>query len=189
MTHLLDRQLTKQTTRPRYPAGPAEARVLIDHLTRVREMIAETNTKIAAVCRELPGYESVKSIPGIGPAVAAAVMAAIGDPHHFTSAKQVLKLAGLDLSASRSGKNSARVTPRISKKGKASLRYALYQSAFIATSRNKHFVEYFSRLIASREREQGIKTKMRIKVAAKMLVIAWTLWKREEMFQGEYLLR
>jgi hypothetical protein len=44
-------------------------------------------------------------------------------------------------------------------------------------------------LITGREREQGIKTKMRVKVAAKILVIAWTLWKRGEMFQGEYLLR
>jgi transposase len=99
----------------------------------------------------------------------------------------VLELAGLDLSASCSGKNSARVTPRISKKGKAELRYALYQSTLIATFRNKCFIEYFSRLIAGREREQGIKTKMRIKVAAKILVIAWTLWKKGEMFQSKYL--
>jgi transposase len=165
-----------------------EAKMLVDHLSRVREVIAETDAKIAVVCRKLPGYKSIVSIPGIGPVVAAAVMAAIGDPHHFTSRKQVLKLAGLDLSASRSGKNSARVTPKISKKGKAGLRYALYQSALIATTRNKYFIEYFSRLIAGREREQGIKTKMRVKVAAKILVIAWTLWKRGEMFQGEYLL-
>lgn len=165
-----------------------EARILVDHLDRVREMIAEANAKIAEVCLKLPGYESIVSIPGIGPVVAAAVMAAIGDPHHFTSSKQVLKLAGLDLSASRSGKNSANVTPKISKKGKAGLRYALYQSALIATTRNKYFVEYFSRLIAGREREQGIKTKMRVKVAAKMLVIAWTLWKKGEIFQGGYLM-
>jgi transposase len=99
-----------------------------------------------------------------------------------------IKLAGLDLSASRSGKNSARVTPKISKKGKAGLRYALCQAALIATTRNKYFVEYLSRLIAGREREQGIKTKMRVKVAAKILVTAWTLWKRGEMFQGKYLL-
>ncbi|VAW38395.1 Mobile element protein [hydrothermal vent metagenome] len=100
----------------------------------------------------------------------------------------MLKLAGLDLSASRSGKNSARVTPKLSKKGKAPLRYALYQAAVIATSRNKKFIEYFSRLLVGREREQGIKTKMRVKVAAKMLVIAWTLLKKGGTFQSEYLL-
>jgi hypothetical protein len=40
--------------------------------------------------------------------------------------KQVLKLAGLDLSADRSGKTSYSATPVISQKGKADLRYALY---------------------------------------------------------------
>jgi hypothetical protein len=44
----------------------------------------------------------------------------------FQNRKQVLKLAGLDLSADRSGKTSDSATPVISKKGKADLRYALY---------------------------------------------------------------
>jgi len=166
-----------------------EAKMLVEHLGRVREMIAETDARIAAMCRQLPGYQSLMSIPGFGPVVTAEVMTALGNPHRFTSSKQVLKLAGLDLSASRSGKNSANVGAKISKKGKAPLRYALYQSALIATSRNKYFVEYLSKLIVGREREQGIKTKMRVKVAAKMLVMAWTLWKNEEVFQGKYLLQ
>ena len=166
-----------------------EAKLLVDHLGRVREMITETDARIEAACRRIPGYESIRSIPGFGPVVAAAVMTALGDPHRFTSNKQVLKLAGLDLSASRSGKSSEKASAKISKKGKAALRYALYQSALIATTRNKYFIEYFSKLIVGREREQGIKTKMRVKVAAKMLVIAWTLWKNEEVFQGKYLLQ
>jgi transposase len=166
-----------------------EAKLLVDHLGRVREMIPETDARIEAACRRIHGYESIRSIPGFGPVIVAAVMTALGDPHRFTSSKQVLKLAGLDLSASRSGKSSEKASARISKKGKAALRYALYQSALIATTRNKYFIEYFSKLIAGREREQGIKTKMRVKVAAKMLVIAWTLWKKEEVFQGKYLLQ
>ena len=38
-----------------------------------------------------------------------------------------------------------------------------------------------------RERERGIKTKMRVKLAAKMLKIAWTLMRKEEVFDPEYL--
>jgi len=166
-----------------------EAKMLVEHLVRIREMLGETNARIAAVCREIPGYNSLMSIPGFGPVVTAEVITALGNPHRFTSSKQVLKLAGLDLSASRSGKNSANAEAKISKKGKAPLRYVLYQAALIATTRNKNFIEYFSRLIAGRERERGIKTKMRVKVAAKMLVIAWTIWKNEEVFQEKYLLQ
>ena len=120
--------------------------------------------------------------------MSAAVLAAIGDPHRFTNGKQVLKLAGLDLSASRSGNNSADATPRLSKKGKAPLRYALYQSALIATTRNKDFIDYFTKLLKGREKERGIKTKMRVKVAAKMLIIAWTLLKKGGVFQGGHLM-
>ncbi|HCC53561.1 MAG TPA: hypothetical protein DEQ20_01335 [Desulfobulbaceae bacterium] len=166
-----------------------EAKMLVEHLIRVREMLEEINARIAAMCREIPGYHSLLSIPGFGPVVTAEVMTALGNPHRFTSSKQVLKLAGLDLSASRSGKSSANAEAKISKKGKAPLRYVLYQSALIATTRNKDFIEYFSKLITGRERERGIKTKMRVKVAAKMLVIAWTIWKNEEVFQGKYLLQ
>ena len=165
-----------------------EAKLLVARLAGIRESIVEVDLKIAEVCRRLPGYECIVSMPGIGPAVAAVVLGAIGDAHRFSNTNQVLKLAGLDLSASRSGKNAAKVTPKLSKKGKAALRYGLYQAAVIATSRNKYFIEYFSKLIAGREREQGIKTKMRVKVAAKMLVICWTLLKKGGTFQGEYLL-
>jgi transposase len=165
-----------------------EAKMLVARLAGIRKSIVEVDSRIAEVCRLLPGYESIVSIPGIGPAVAAVVLAAIGDPQRFSSTREVLKLAGLDLSASRSGKKAVNVTPKLSKKGKAALRYALYQAALVATSRNRYFVEYFSKVIAGREREQGIKTKMRVKVAAKMLVISWTLLKKGGTFQGEYLL-
>jgi len=41
--------------------------------------------------------------------------------------------------------------------------------------------------ITGRERERGIKTKMRVKLAVKMLVIAWTLMKKREVFDPVYL--
>ena len=166
-----------------------EAKLLTTHLYRIREAITETNSKITELCRKLPGYESILSVPGIGPAVSATLLAAIGNPHRFDNYKQVLKLAGMDLTASRSGKNSLKMTPQLSKKGNSSLRYAMYQAAVVATTRNKYFIDYFTRLIKGRERERGIKTKMRVKVAAKMLVIAWTLMKKETKFNGEYLMR
>ena len=115
------------------------------------------------------------------------VLAAIGNPIRFDSGKQVLKMAGWDLSAKRSGKKSDTVTPVISKRGKADLRYALYQASFVASSRNQNFVTYFTNKLRGREKEKGIKTKMRVKLAAKLLVIAWTLMKNEEPFNPDFL--
>jgi transposase len=111
----------------------------------------------------------------------------IADPLRFESSHQVVKLAGYDLCANRSGKSSEDALPVISKNGNAQLRYALYQAAFIASVRNPHFSAYFTHVLRGRQRERGIKTKMRVKLAAKMLIIAWTLMKKKEPFNPDYL--
>ena len=98
-------------------------------------------------------------------------------------------MAGLDLSADRSRKRSDAASPVISKKGKAKLRYALYQAALIASSRNRDFIIYYTNKLRGREKEKGIKTKMRVKLAAKLLIIAWTLMKKSEPLNPDYLNR
>ncbi|MCX5914017.1 MAG: transposase [Deltaproteobacteria bacterium] len=103
-------------------------------------------------------------------------------PYRFQNGRQVLKLAGFDLSAERSGKSSERAVPVLSKRGKADLRYALYQAALIASVRNPDFIVYYTEKLRGREREPGIKIKMRVKLAAKLLLIAWTLMKKKEPF-------
>jgi transposase len=114
-------------------------------------------------------------------------LAAIGNSHRFENRAHLLRLGGFDLSANRSGQRSKTAVPVISKKGKADLRYALYQAALVASSSTSHFRDYFSRLLDGRQREKGIRTKMRVKIAAKMLVIAWTLMKRKEFFNPAYI--
>jgi transposase len=71
----------------------------------------------------------------------------------------------------------------ISKQGKAALRYALVQAAMVAAAKNPTVRTYFSKLLKGREFERGINLKMKVKLAAKMLVIAWTLMKRNETFK------
>ena len=82
---------------------------------------------------------------------------------------------------------SENATPKLSKNGKADLRYALYQAALIASCKNIHFIRYYTEKLRGREKEKGIKTKMRVKLAAKLLIIAWTLMKKQEFFDPDYL--
>jgi len=164
-----------------------EAQLMVEQLKQTQEAIRVTDEKIKERCIKFPEYTHLLSIPGFGPDVSAKVLAAIGNPSRFESAKQVLKLAGLDLSAQRSGKGSDGAIPVLSKKGKAHLRYALYQAALIASTRNRTFITYFTNKLKGREREKGIKTKMRVKLSAKLLTIGWTLMKKKERFNPEYL--
>lgn len=164
-----------------------EAKMMVEELQHVRESISEVEEKIEEICLNFPEYKYLLSMPGFGKDISSKVLGAIGDPFRFDNAKQVIKLSGWDLNANRSGKSSGYATAVISKKGKADLRYALYQAALVASSRNQLFVAYFTEKLRQRSREKGIKTKMRVKLAAKLLVIAWTLMKKREPFNPEYL--
>jgi len=164
-----------------------EASLLVDSLRKTTAEIAAVDQAIKQTCQSFKEYDYVMSIPGFGPAITAITIAAIGDPFRFENTRQVLKMAGLDLSANRSGKTSDAQIPKISKKGKSELRYGLYQAAMIASSKNLNFMAYFTGLIKDRQKERGIKTRMRVKLAAKMLVIAWTLMKKNTYFDPSYL--
>jgi len=63
----------------------------------------------------------------------------------------------------------------------------VYQAAFVASTKNRYFVTYYTNKLRGREKEKGIKTKMRVKLAAKMLIIAWTLMKKEDPFNPDFL--
>ena len=169
------------------PGMEHEAKVMVEGLRQIREVIKETEDKIQQLCEQFPEYPYVLTIPGFGPDVSAKVLGAIGDPDRFQNGKQVLKMGGLDLSADRSGKDSDKAIPEISKRGKADLRYALYQAALIASVKNRDFMIYYTNKLRGREREKGIHVKMRVKLAAKLLVIAWTLMKKKEKFNPAYL--
>ncbi|MFY9706156.1 MAG: hypothetical protein WAJ95_09580 [Desulfobacterales bacterium] len=49
------------------------------------------------------------------------------------------------------------------------------------------FRALFTRYLKGREKERGIRTKMRVKLAAKMLVIAWTMMRTETDFDPNLL--
>lgn len=164
-----------------------EASLLVESLKRTKTLLGKIEQELEKECSKLKDYNYLLSIPGFGPTIATMVLGAIGDPQRFENGRQLLKLAGLDLSANRSGQSSAFAKAKISKKGKTELRYALYHAAFTASTRHKLMKNWFQTKIAKRQNEKGIIMKTRIKLSAKLLIIAWTLMKRQEPFNSEYL--
>ena len=165
-----------------------EATILVDQVQQTKQLIGQIDDRIDQAASAFIEYHCLLTIPGFGPYISALVLAKIGDPFRFENRGQVIKMAGYDLSAKRSGKSSDKAIPVISKKGSNSLRYALFQAALIASARNKHFIRYFTNTLKGREKERGIKIKMRVKLAAKMLIIAWTLMKKRIDFNPDFLL-
>ena len=47
-------------------------------------------------------------------------------------------------------------------------------------------MRYYNQQLMGREKEKGINTKRKVKLAAKLLIIAWTLMKKQEPFDPRY---
>jgi transposase len=172
---------------PMGPAAEYEAALLVEKRQQVAKQIQNTADLMEDICLELPEYRYLLTIPGFGPYISARVLASIGDPFRFDNRKQVIKMSGFDLSAIRTGKTAKKAVPVISKKGSGELRYALYQAASVAAGRTDLFRAYFTKILRGREREPGIRTKMRVKLAVKMLVIAWKLMKTKQSFDPDHI--
>ena len=94
-----------------------EARTLVERFQDLQDRLAQTESKIEIASRRFKAYRRLLTIPGFGPYVSSQVLARIGDPNRFAGRRQVIRLAGFDLNAKRSGKRSLSAVPVISKRG------------------------------------------------------------------------
>jgi transposase len=93
-------------------------------------------------------HELLRTIPGVGPVAANAILAELPDPSRFASAQQAAASAGLAPREYRSG-TSVKKRTRLSKAGNASLRKALYLPALTAARFNPVVGAFYERLVAA----------------------------------------
>lgn len=124
----------------------------------------------------------LESIPGIGAATAALLLAELGDISHFDSARQVAAFAGLVPRIRESG-TSVRGRSRLSKIGSSRLRKSLYFPAITALRFNPIIKSFGLRLSAAG------KSKMLIIGAAmrKLLHMAYGVLKSGKAFDAHHL--
>jgi transposase len=99
-----------------------------------RGEIAEVDRRMLAVLDQLDLTELVTSIPGLSAVGAAMILAQTGDPTRFTSARALVKHAGLCPRANESGTYTGK-TP-ISGRGRPGLRLAAWRAVFTALRHN-----------------------------------------------------
>ncbi len=87
---------------PMGPAAEYEAELLVEKRQQVARQMKNTAALIEDIYLGFPEYSCLLTIPGFGPYISAKVLAAIGDPSRFDNRKQVVRMAGYDLSANRS---------------------------------------------------------------------------------------
>lgn len=121
------------------------------------------------------------SIPGIGKATIARVLAFIGDVQRFEHAKALAAFIGLNPTVHQSG-SSVRGKPHLSKKGNALLRRALYMPAIVARRYNPVIKTFADRL-----KKAGKPNRVIIAaVMRKLLHIIYGVLKSGKTFDADY---
>lgn len=117
--------LSRWVEQPRSRAQTTVLHGMVDLVLAFTKQLSELEKQMDELAANLPEVELVKSIPGIGDKLAAAIVAEIGNARQFKEAKQLVAFAGLDPWIFSSGTFTATST-RITKRGSKRLRRALY---------------------------------------------------------------
>ncbi|MDA7501805.1 IS110 family transposase [Chitinophagales bacterium] len=142
---------------------------------------------IALAKKDAAFFEDLKrisdSLPGIGLITALIVVTETNGFTSFGSVSQLISYAGYDIVENESGKYKGKT--RISKRGNVHIRAALYMPALTASTRAKApLKDYYERLF---NKNGQIFKKASVAVQRKLLVLIYTLWKKKEAYDPNYL--
>lgn len=189
LRHLDDLQAMLQQECNRLQAGEQSPTVLTQlqqHVTFLEAQIAQLKQQINDHFDQHPHLKQQRdlltSIPGIGDLTAGRLLAELRDIHAFSSARQVAAFVGVTPRQVQSGTSCHRRS-RLSKRGNASLRAALYMPAVVAKRCNPLICALAERLRARGHSELSI-----IGAAMhKLLHLAYGVLKSGQPFDPLYL--
>jgi transposase len=116
-----------------------ELRALLDHIAFLEQQVAATEQQIETQLATLEQH--VTEISGIGPVLAASLVAEIGDIRRFPRLESLVAYTGIDPTVFASGEFTATET-HMSKRGSPYLRRALWLAAVSASRSNPDLATY-----------------------------------------------
>jgi len=145
-----------------------QIRRLLDGCERYNNHIKEIEQEIGQTLKKFGYAKHMLSINGVGEVTCAILIGETGGFENFSTAKKVLKLAGLNLYEISSGEKKG--NRRISKRGRSLLRKALYYAALNTTRKGGVFREKYEDYTS-----RGKKKPALIMIARKLLVLIFAL--------------
>jgi transposase len=151
-----------------------QMRLLIAQHDLLEAQIAEAEAHLGTL---LDGelVRRLRTIPGVGPAICATLIAEIGDIHRFADFDKLVAYIGVHPAEKSSGEKgrNPETSWRMSKAGNAYLRTALYRMAVVGIQHNPVIRAHYAR-----KRAQG-KSKMNAvgHCMKKALAIVWGVWR------------
>ncbi len=145
-----------------FPSKSMELRHTIDHIRFLDDEIDEIESQIFVLLDKDP--PKMLDIPGMGPRMAAVIVAEVGDFKRFSSPDKLLAYAGLSPTTYQSGQLTSTYA-KMEKRGSRYLRYALFNAAKYVCIWDPTFHAYLAK-----KRSEGKHYNVAISHAAKKLV-------------------
>jgi transposase len=159
-------------------------RLHVEALEAVRQQLQEVRTALVDTFLALPESSYLLSMDGLGVVTAAIILSEIGDPSHYTNARQLVKLAGIQPVLNTSGRKTRSQTP-MSHKGRPRLRTALFFAVMRLVQVDDTFARQYLHL---QTREQNRLTKMQALgvLMNKLLRILWALMRNRTFYNSDF---
>jgi len=148
-----------------------QVRQIAQEITLLIESHAELDEKIKKAC----------TIPGIGLITAVTIVAECNGFNLIRNSKQLVSYAGYDVVEKQSG-TSVLGKAHISGHGNKHIRKVLHFPAITHVKYDIHHQNLYTRL----ESKHGIKMKAYTAIQRKLLVLIYTLWKKNESYRPMY---
>jgi len=160
-----------------------EMRLLIQQHDFLDRQIAEAETQLASL---LDGETARRllTIPGVGPATAATLLAEIGDIWRFADVDQLLAYAGVHPKEQSSGKKGERpeTSWTMAKTGNAYLRAAAYRMAIVGITHNPVIRNHYARKRAAGKSAMNAVGHC----MSKALSLVWGVWRSGQDFDPRH---
>jgi len=160
-----------------------EIQLLIAQHDLLDSQIEQAEARVASML-DSDVARRLQTIPGVGPATAATLMAEIGDIWRFDDVDQLLAYAGVHPREASSGTKGSNpeTSWRMAKTGNAHLRAALYRIALVGTRHNPIIAAHYQR-----KRAAG-KSKMNAlgHCMSKSLSLVWGVWRGDRDFDPHH---
>lgn len=160
-----------------------EVGLLLDQYDLLEQQISEAEVHLAGIIdSELA--RRLQTIPGVGPASCAVLIAEIGDIERFDDVDQLLAYAGVHPAERSSGRKGANpeTSWHMSKAGNAHLRAAAYRMAVVGITHNPVIKAHYER-----KRAAG-KSKMNAlgHCMSKALNLVWGVWRNGQDWDPDW---
>ena len=170
---------------PSEPLSPRMARTieeLAGDWRRLDERIDDLSSQVEMLARQDAGCERLMSVPGVGPIISSAMVAAIGAGEVFTKGRDFAAWLGLVPNQISTGDRT--ILGKISKRGNRYLRALFVQAAWVVLIRPKSWERHGLKPWIEAAKKGLHHNVLAIAVANKLARIAWSVLARGRNFEA-----